>query len=284
MQTATRGRGRPPATQGGGDARQRIVKAARQIFSEVGYDAATYQAIAERTGLTRPAVNHHFRHKRDLYREVVQQTNTALVRAGMEKAAAQSTLPAQIEAFIAAAIGADAEEHSSAAFLATSLLEFQRHPEMRAENDDSDDLRVFLNSLVVAAIARGELPAETSVAAMADALLAILWGIGFYAGFVGTHAQLTGVLGQLRQLIGGSQASQGNQGGQAGDSNPVAAPLAKPAASWPPISTSTEPMASVPVAQPVASTAWSATPDMGAVWPIASKAVGNGNDDPVIAR
>jgi AcrR family transcriptional regulator len=264
VQPATRGRGRPPAAQGGGDARQRIVTAARQIFSEVGYDAATYQAIAERTGLTRPAVNHHFRHKRDLYREVVQQTNTALVRAGMEKAAAESTLPAQIEAFIAAAIGAEADEHSGAAFLATSLLEFQRHPELRNENDDSDDLRVFLNSLVVAAIARGELSAETSGAAMADALLAVLWGMGFYAGFIGTHAQLTGVLGQLRQLLGDSRPAR------PAPPNGADVQLPTSAAGWPATP-------ALPFARP-------AVASVAAVLPLATNAWSADGDDPFIAH
>lgn len=204
MQTLGRRPGRPPATQG--DARERIVNAARQVFSEVGYDAATYQAIAERTGLTRPAVNHHFRHKRDLYREVVRQTNTLLVRAGIEQAAAESTLLGQVEAFIATALAADTEQHSAAAFLATSFLEFQRHPELLTEYDGADQLRVFLNSVVAGAIMRGELPAETPPSEMAEALLAMLWGIGFYAGFVGTRDQLTGLLRQLPLLLGGATA------------------------------------------------------------------------------
>jgi len=33
------------------------VRAAREVFSELGYDAATFQAIAIRADLTRPAIN-----------------------------------------------------------------------------------------------------------------------------------------------------------------------------------------------------------------------------------
>jgi AcrR family transcriptional regulator len=203
VRAVTRGRGRPSAGAHGVVARERILNAARQVFSEVGYAAATYQAIAARAGLTRPAVNHHFRTKRDLYLEVVDKTNAHVVHTGMQKAMAESTLLAQVEAFITAAIDADAEDHSAAAFLAASFLEFQRHPELRTENDGLGDLRAFLTGAVAAAVLRGELPAQTSVAQMADTLLAVLWGVGFYAGFVGTHTQLLGMVEQLRQLLAG---------------------------------------------------------------------------------
>ncbi len=51
------------------------MRAAREVFSELGYDAATFQAIAIRADLTRPAINHYFASKRLLYQEVVDQTN-----------------------------------------------------------------------------------------------------------------------------------------------------------------------------------------------------------------
>ncbi|HXL62666.1 MAG TPA: helix-turn-helix domain-containing protein, partial [Mycobacterium sp.] len=42
------------------ETRERIVRVAREVFSELGYDAATVQEIALRAGLTRPAVNYYF--------------------------------------------------------------------------------------------------------------------------------------------------------------------------------------------------------------------------------
>ena len=83
--TATRGPGRPPAAKAA-ETRERIVRAAREVFSELGYDAATFQAIAIRADLTRPAINHYFASKRVLYGEVVDKTNEMVVAAGMAKA------------------------------------------------------------------------------------------------------------------------------------------------------------------------------------------------------
>ena len=70
--------GPPPAAKAD-DTRKRIVGAAREVFSERGYDGATFQAIAVRADLTSPAINHYFASKRGLYREVVDQTNELVV-------------------------------------------------------------------------------------------------------------------------------------------------------------------------------------------------------------
>ena len=97
--TASRRPGRPPAAKAD-ETRKRIVNAARQVFSEHGYDGATFQAIAVRADLTRPAINHYFPSKRVLYREVVDQTNELVVTAGIERARKASTMVGRLSAFI----------------------------------------------------------------------------------------------------------------------------------------------------------------------------------------
>ena len=104
--TASRGPGRPPAAKAA-ETRERILHAAREVFSELGYDAATFQAIAIRADLTRPAINHYFASKRLLYREVVEQTNALVVSAGMARAQGQTTVLGRLSAFFSAAMQAD---------------------------------------------------------------------------------------------------------------------------------------------------------------------------------
>jgi len=130
--TASRGPGRPPAAKAA-ETRERILRAAREVFSELGYDAATFQAIAIRADLTRPAINHYFASKRLLYREVVEQTNALVVSTGMAKAQNQTSLLGRLSAFFSAAMQAESEDRSAAAFLVTSVLEGQRHPELRSQ-------------------------------------------------------------------------------------------------------------------------------------------------------
>lgn len=199
--TAKRGPGRPPAAKAA-DTRDRILRAAREVFSELGYDAATFQAIAVRSDLTRPAINHYFASKRVLYREVVEQTNTMVVASGTERASTATTLVGRLEAFIGAAVQVDSADRAAAAFLVTAVLEAQRHPELR--QDDIDPLqtsRAFVTWAVTDAIETGELASGIDVPAVVEMLVAVLWGMGFYAGFVGGHDELERITAQLRLLL-----------------------------------------------------------------------------------
>ncbi|OBK71308.1 TetR/AcrR family transcriptional regulator [Mycobacterium sp. 1274761.0] len=199
--TASRGPGRPPAAKAA-ETRERILRAAREVFSELGYDAATFQAIAIRADLTRPAINHYFASKRLLYREVVEQTNAMVFSAGMEKAQSQPTLLGRLSAFFSAAMQADSEDRSAAAFLVTSVLEGQRHPELRSDDQDPmRNSRAFVSWAVNDAIQKSELTTDTDVPQLVEMLVAVIWGMGFYAGYVGSHQELETIVDTLELLL-----------------------------------------------------------------------------------
>lgn len=189
------------------------MRAAREVFSEHGYDAATFQAIAIRADLTRPAINHYFSNKRVLYWQVMEETNDAVVAASIARARRETTLVGRVSAFIEAAIEADIENRTAAAFLITATLESQRHPELsRAEADSVETTREFLSWAVNDAARRGELAADTDASALTETLIAILLGVGFYAGFVASRHELDAVTGQLQQLLASSLAQRPDQG------------------------------------------------------------------------
>jgi AcrR family transcriptional regulator len=198
---ASRGPGRPPAAKAA-ETRERILQAAREVFSELGYDAATFQAIAVRSDLTRPAINHYFQSKRLLYREVVEHTNAVVVRAGVEKARSEPTLLKKLSAFFSIVMQADSKDRSVAAFLVTSVLEAQRHPELSQDEHNSlANSRAFVAWAVGDAIERGELITETDISSLVEMLVAVMWGMGFYAGYVGSRDELEAVVAQLELLM-----------------------------------------------------------------------------------
>ncbi len=202
--TARRGPGRPPAAKAD-ETRRRIVRAARQVFSERGYDGATFQGIAVRADLTRPAINHYFSSKRVLYQEVVDQTTELVVTAGIERARREKTLLGRMAAFITVAIEADAQNPCTAAFLTTAVLESQRHPELRrTENDAVSISREFLVWAVNDAIGCGELTADIDADPLVEALLLMLCGVGFYAGFVASYQEMEGIIASLGRLLAGT--------------------------------------------------------------------------------
>jgi AcrR family transcriptional regulator len=55
------------------------VDAARELFSERGYGAVGTNEVVGRAGVTRGAMYHHFRDKRDLFRAVYEQTEREVV-------------------------------------------------------------------------------------------------------------------------------------------------------------------------------------------------------------
>ncbi len=206
VQPASRGPGRPPAAKAA-ETRKRILRAAREVFSERGYDAATFQAIAVRADLTRPAINHYFSNKRALYREVAKETNAVVVATGIRRAQREPTLIGRVSAFIDAVTQADIENRTAAAFLITVALESQRHPELSHEEADSiRTTREFLSGAIDDAIKGGELAADTDAAALTEMLIAVLLGVGFYAAFVANRRVLDPVTRQLQQLLAGGLA------------------------------------------------------------------------------
>jgi hypothetical protein len=97
---------------------------------------------------------------------------------------------------------AESKDRSVAAFLVTSVLEAQRHPELSEdEHDPLANSRAFVKWAVTDAIESGELAAETDVSALVEMLVSVMWGMGFYAGYVGTHDETAAVVEQLELLM-----------------------------------------------------------------------------------
>jgi AcrR family transcriptional regulator len=175
----------------------------------MGYDAATFQEIAARADLTRPAINHYYASKQALYRHVVAETNDVVISAGIKEAEAEQTVAGRVHAFLRAALHAGDDDASAAAFLVTSALECQRHPELSAEGSESlRHTRDFASATVRDGIDNGELRGDLDADAAAEMLVAALWGLGFYAGFVGNRDRLAAVTGEFVRLLDGSPWKQ----------------------------------------------------------------------------
>jgi AcrR family transcriptional regulator len=182
--------------------RRRILNAAKKVFSEVGYGSTSYARIARVAGVTRPMVTYYFPDKADLYKQALEHSNMALVRSGIARAKAETTLSAQLRALAIPPVAGGPDRRQASALLAASALEIQRHPELHTSDKSVTEVRRFLVQAVEAAVQRGELPADTSVIAMADLLLALLWGVGLYAGFItGKAADVVAVTDQIETLL-----------------------------------------------------------------------------------
>ncbi|WP_243866401.1 TetR/AcrR family transcriptional regulator [Actinophytocola oryzae] len=178
---------------------------ARQVFSELGYERTTFQEIASRAGLTRPAVNHYFRDKAALYRALFDSVQEGVVGASVEQAAAKKTLSGRLSAFLESAVRIDSRDRSFARFMAASVLDGYRHEDLRGSTlEQIEQVREFVRQALRAAVESGELREDTDIPAVTEMLIAVLWGMALYAGFVGTHDQLEEIVDQFSRLIAGA--------------------------------------------------------------------------------
>ena len=189
-----RRRGRPVGSDSAAT-RSQILRASRQVINERGYQAATFQSIALAAGLSRPTLHYYFGSREEIYAALVDDVGLLVVEC-TAVALQQTNLIGQLTAFMAALHEADVRDRSTLAFLVTARLESIRNPELgryaRA------DVRDFLATAVRGALGRGELPTGTAVPTVVEMLHAVLWGVGFHAGFVRDSADL---LGMTRQLV-----------------------------------------------------------------------------------
>lgn len=170
----------------------------------MGFEAATFQEIAARADLTRPAINHYYPSKEALYRHVVAETNGVVIEAGIKEAEAEQTLAGRVHAFVRAAVYAREYDEAVAAFMVTSVLECQRHPELADDGTDSlQHTRDFASAAVRHGIDSGELRHDLDVDAAAEMLVAALWGLGFYAGFVGGQERVGAITDEFIKLLDG---------------------------------------------------------------------------------
>ena len=107
-----------------------------------------------------------------------------------------------MSAFVEAATQAEIENRSAAAVLITVALESQRHPELGPREADSiRTTREFLSWAINDAIERGELASDTDASALTELLIAVLLGVGFYAGFVASREEFETVTELLQRLL-----------------------------------------------------------------------------------
>ena len=86
--------------------RRALLDAARSLFATEGYAAVGIEEVARRAGVTRGALYHHFRDKRDLFRAVAEGIEAELDRLVEAAARRDGSDPADLPAQMAAGIDA----------------------------------------------------------------------------------------------------------------------------------------------------------------------------------
>ncbi|WP_163890471.1 TetR/AcrR family transcriptional regulator [Mycolicibacterium hippocampi] len=192
----TRGRGRPVGSDSEAT-RVQILDAARAVIAERGYHAATFQQIALRAGVSRPTLHYYFATRDEVYEILLRDAYTRVAECAVA-AQGESGLQNQLTVFIEQMQRLVLPDAAAMQFLVTARLEHHRgRPRTDAADAVVASVHGFYHSIVMQAIAHGELAADSDPRAVADMLAALFWGMGFYAGFV----DATGATEIARQLL-----------------------------------------------------------------------------------
>jgi AcrR family transcriptional regulator len=159
--------------------REVIVTTATEVFSERGYDGASIDEIARRSGVSAPVVYDHFASKQDLYERLLERTRDELLEiwrthlAGDEPA--EERIPRAIDAW-----AAYVQEHPYAPRM--FFTETTGDPEVEAihrqvQMQATAALAVIVGREAARAPAAADLPAEMAAEIMRSGLagLAIWW-------------------------------------------------------------------------------------------------------------
>lgn len=195
-----RGRGRPVGADSE-NTRRGILVAARGVITERGYQAATFQQIAMRAGVSRPTLHYYFGSREQIYDVLLDEVHHAMMSCVAE-AQHQVGLRDQLASFLGSLQRWSLEDADTLRFLVAARLEHHRGPH-RAEAAARIFAAVhsFYDSVVVEAMRRGELPSDIDAAAVADMLAGLFWGAGFHAGFLRRSTSDHDASGVARQLL-----------------------------------------------------------------------------------
>src|SRR3954471_3985654 len=149
---------------------QAILDAALAALVEEGYDHMSIERVAARAGAGKATVYRRWPNKAELVVEAVAQHGAAEVALNDT-----GDLRADMRTFLRGL--ARKFNGIDGALMTAFVVERMRHPELQAEFDRmfTSSKRDHLRRLVSAAIARGDLPADTDVDLVADIGPALLW-------------------------------------------------------------------------------------------------------------
>jgi AcrR family transcriptional regulator len=173
---ARRGR---PAGADSDSTRERILAAARECFSNYGFEAATNQLIAQGAGITHGTIYHYFSSKEELFLSVQEQVSREVLDQFKHATSGDHpTLLDRLTALVDGVITMYTEDPTVARFALVWSLEARKrhdHPDWNFES--WQETLDFYNTLVNQAKAAHEVLADVDGDALAHAIRTVLFGL-----------------------------------------------------------------------------------------------------------
>jgi AcrR family transcriptional regulator len=174
------------------DTKQRIARAALDLFVQDGFDAATTRQIAARCNLSEGAIYRHYASKDDIARELFLSIHSRLTALVPEAAADHSGIDAKVNAVITAYCAVADEDWTLYSF---HLLQLHRF--LGYWNDEDGDPVSAIATIVQSAIDDRQLPAGN-----AELLAGMALGVVTQVAQNKAYGRLEGPLSQFVPAFG----------------------------------------------------------------------------------
>jgi TetR/AcrR family transcriptional regulator, repressor for uid operon len=178
-------------------------------FGEQGFDKTTNTDIAQRAGISAPAIYHYFDSKPALFVAVLEREAERTLTSWREAAASADTVLEKLAAILDFGVRATAEGRHRAQFAASVVSEIFRHPEFDAAVASLPSYSKsrgipLLEEILRQGQARGEVAPDIDVANLSAAIHACISGLTNYGGFVADTQAHREAIGQCKALLAGN--------------------------------------------------------------------------------
>lgn len=159
-------------------AAHRVLRAAAEVFSSLGYDAASISAIAERAGVSKANIFHHFKSKAALYQQVLREACQSFSEAIEAASRREEDSTGRLRAYARQRLNEHIEDPMSSRLVLRALTSDGADADIQPVRDDFAASFHRLVELIHAGQTAGQLRADVS-----PALVAVLVNAGnvFYA-------------------------------------------------------------------------------------------------------
>lgn len=163
--------GRAPA--GTVDGKGSLLRAARVVFAERGYAAATTREILSLAGTSSPTLHHHFGSKSGLYLAVLGEVTEEILSYFEQALEGRTAFLDRFDAIMDASVEIAVHDQAVSRIVFAAPIEARRHPELIATGARTAHFGVFIEDMCRTSTG---LAVEPAVAA--KAVMTIIYGLG----------------------------------------------------------------------------------------------------------
>lgn len=175
--------GRPPRSEGA-ETRRHILDVATRCFRQTGYDGTSLQAIAEEAGLTRTALYNYFDSRAALVRAVLFESAVESTRTGLDQHWWERSTEAgrsgreRVRLLLRASVEDAVRTLGMGNFYLDLVRESAGDPQLRTVlREYVQGVRSAARSILEQSVDSGELPADTDLDQLLEAVLGMAWAL-----------------------------------------------------------------------------------------------------------